>query len=178
MAGFKYRGQISGAQDPILENLIISDSDVIAVGDAVSMSAGYVIPATSSTVVYGICVGIVANDGRPLDTVTTSEYDGTWVSSSGSYTASADNTTDKMVRAVVCPDPMALWYDDSNGTLTVAMLKTFFKLTSASQIDQATSSATVGQFQLWKLDPDEDSDASKGLFKMSQWQGESWEPET
>ncbi len=178
MAGFKYRGQISGAQDPILENLIISSSDTIVIGDAVSMSAGFVIPATSSTVVYGICVGIVSNKGIPLDNGASSEYDGTWTSSSGTYVASADNETNKKVRAVVCPDPMALWYDDSNGTLTTAMLKTFFKLTSASQIDQATSSATVGQFQLWKLDPDEDSDASKGLFKMSQWQGESWEPET
>jgi hypothetical protein len=128
--------------------------------------------------VYGICVGIVTNDGRPLDTVDSSKYDGTWTSSSGTYVASADNETDKKVCAVVCPDPMALWYNDSNGTLTTAMLKTFFKLTSASQIDQAAQSATVGQFQLWKLDPDEDADASKGLFKMSQWQGESWEPET
>jgi hypothetical protein len=58
------------------------------------------------------------------------------------------------------------------------MLKTFFKLIDEDQIDQAAQSATVGQFQLWKLDPDEDSDASKGLFKIAQWQGESWEPET
>jgi hypothetical protein len=73
---------------------------------------------------------------------------------------------------------MALWYNDSSGTLTTAMLKLFFKLTTATQIDQGTSNATVGQFQLWKLDPDEDADASKGLFKQSQWGGESWEPET
>ncbi len=178
MTGFSYRGQISGAQDPILENLIISSSDTIVIGDAVSMSAGFVIPGTSSTITYGICVGIVSNKGIPLDNGASSEYDGTWTSSSGTYVASADNETDKKVRAVVCPDPFALWYNDSSGTLTTAHLKLHFKLTTAAQIDQGTSSATVGQFQLWKLDPDEDADASKGLWRLSGWQGLAYTPAT
>jgi hypothetical protein len=176
MAGFKYRGQISGAQDPILENLIISSSDTIVVGDAVSISAGFIIPATSSTINYGICVGIVSNKGIPLDNVPSSEYDGVWTSSSGTYVATSDNETDKKVRAVVCPDPYALWYNDTSGTLTTAMLKLKFTLTTAAQISYSTSSATDGDFQLWKLDPDEDGDASKGLFRLSTWQGWGYTP--
>ncbi|MCR4263659.1 MAG: hypothetical protein NUV98_02985 [Candidatus Roizmanbacteria bacterium] len=176
MAGFSLRGHILGAQNPILEYLIISDSDTIAVGDAVSMSAGFVIPATSSTRVYGICVGLVNNKGIDLQSAPTSTYDGTYTDSSQTYVATSDNTTDKKVKAVVCPDPFALWYNDSSGTLTTAHLKTFFNLTDKDQVDQGTSSATIGQVQLWKLDPDEDSDASKGLFKLAAWQGESFTP--
>lgn len=178
MAGFNLRGHILGAQNPILENLIISSSDTIAVGDAVSMNAGFVIPATSSTIIYGVCVGIVSNKGIDLSNVSSSEYDGTYTDSSQTYVASADNETDKKVRAVVCPDPFALWYNDSNGTLTAAMLKTHFKITDKDQIDQSAQSVTVGQFQLWKLDPDADSDASKGLFRLSGWQGLAYTPAT
>ena len=176
MAGFSLRGHILGAQNPVLENLIISNSDTIVIGDVVSISAGFIIPGTSSTINYGICVGIVSNKGIPLDNVATSEYDGTWTSSSGTYVAASDNETDKKVRAVVCPDPYALWYNDADGTLTTAMLKLKFHLTSASQINYSTSSATAGDFQLWKLDPDEDGDASKGLFRFATWQGYGYTP--
>lgn len=178
MAGFEYRGQINGADNPILENLIIANSETITVGDCISMSSGFVIRGTSSTVQYGIVVGLVSNKGIPLDNVSADQFDGTWTSSSKTYVATSDNQTDKKVRAVVCPDPNALWYNDSSGTLTTAMLKQHFKLTDEDQIDQSTNSATVGHFQLWKLDPDEDADASKGLFRIAQWQGMSWEPET
>jgi hypothetical protein len=178
MAGFVYRGQISGAQDPILENLIIANSETVLVGNAVNVQSGFVQSAAANERVYGICVGIVTNKGIDLDNAKSTDYDGTWTSSSGTYAATSDNQTDKMVRAVVCPDPMALWYNDTSGTLTTAMLKTFFSLTSAYQVDQSTSSATVGEFQLWKLDPDEDGDASKGLFRIVSWQGEAFEPET
>ena len=178
MAGFSYRGQINGAENPILENLIIDNSATIVVGDAVSMSTGFVAAGTSSNRIYGICVGIVTNKGIDLQSAPTSEYDGTWTDSSQTYVATSDNETDKKVRAVVCPDPYALWYNDSSGTLTTAMLKQHIKLTSASQIDHTTNSATVGQFQVWKLDPDADADVSKGLFRLSQWQGEAFTPAT
>ena len=179
MAGFEYRGQINGAQNPILENLIIGNSVTVTVGDAVLLTTGFVALGTSSSVgIYGIVVGIVNDKGLDLDSAKADTYDGTWTSSSKTYVATADNQTDKKIRAVVCPDPMALWYNDSSGTLTTAMLKQHFKLTDEDQIDQGTNTAAVGQFQLWKLDPDADADASKGLWRISLWQGEAWEPET
>ncbi len=179
MAGFEYRGQINGAQNPILENLIIGNSVTVTVGDAVLLTTGFVALGTSSSVgIYGVVVGIVNDKGIDLDSAKADTYDGTWTSSSKTYVATADNQTDKKIKAVVCPDPMALWYNDSSGTLTTAMLKQHFKLSDEDQIDQSTNAAAVGQFQLWKLDPDEDADASKGLWRISLWQGEAWEPET
>lgn len=176
MAGFKMRGHLYGAQNPVLEKLIIDDDETVTVGDAVFMVSGYVEVCDANERVYGIVVGIESNDGIDLSNQHVT-HSGTWTDSSETFTAAADNSTVDMVRAVVCADPFALWYNDSNGTLTVAMLKFFFSLTDEDQIDQGTSSATVGEFQLYKLDPDEDGDASKGIFRIVSWQGDSFEPE-
>ena len=178
MAGFSYRGQINGADNPILENLIIEASETVTVGDAVQMTNGYVQVCDANERVYGIVVGIVTNKGIDLDSANADEYDGTWTSSSRTYVCSADNTTDKKIKAVVCPDPYALWYNDADASLTAAMLKQHFSLVQEDQVDGDTNSGTVGEFQLWKLDPDEDADASKGLFRISCSQLEAFEPET
>ena len=178
MAGFEYRGQINGAQNPILENLIIGNSVTVTVGDAVLLTTGFVALGTSSSAgIYGIVVGLVTDKGIDLNNPHVT-FTGTYTDSSSTYVAANDNQTVDKVRAVVCFDPMALWYNDSSGTLTTAMLKQHFKLSDEDQIDQSTNAAAVGQFQLWKLDPDADADASKGLWRISLWQGEAWEPET
>ena len=175
MAGFAYRGQTNGNETPIAESLIIGNSQVVKVGDAVSMSSGFVIPATASTRVYGICVGLTSDKGIDLENVHVTKG-GTYTNSTQSYTAAGDNQTVDKIRAVIIADPNTLWFDDANGDFTTAHLKLHVKLTSANQIDQATTSATVGQFQIWKIDPDEDADASKGLFRLASWQGNSFTP--
>lgn len=177
MAGFKLRGHILGAQNPILEKLIIDGSETVTVGDAVLMVSGYVQVCDANERIYGIVVGIEDNQGLDLSNQH-ADFDGTWTDSSETYVAAADNTTDKKVRAVVCPDPFALWYNDSDATLTVAMLKQHFSLIDEDQVDGDTNSGTVGEMQLWKFDPDEDGDASKGLFHIVSWQGDTFEPET
>lgn len=171
------RGHLYGAQNPILEKLIIEASETVTVGDAINVQSGYVQVCDANERVYGIVVGIEDNKGLDLSNPH-ADYDGTWTDSSETYVASADNTTDKMVRAVVCPDPYALWYNDADGSLTAAMLKQHFSLVDEDQIDADTNSATVGEFQLWKLNPDEDGDASKGLFRITSWQGDAFKPET
>lgn len=177
MAGFTYRGQISGAQDPILENLVIANSETVTVGDAVKMSTGYVAVCDAGDMIYGIVVGIVDNNGIDLSNPH-ADFDGTWTDSANTYVAADDNSTDKKVKAVVCPDPFALWYNDADGDLAVADLKMHFNLIDEDQIDASTNVANYGEMQLWKWDPDEDSDASKGLFRISSWQGYAYEPET
>jgi len=171
------RGHLLGAQNPILEKLIIANSETVTVGDAVKMSSGYVAFCDADDRIYGIVVGIEDNKGLDLSNPH-ADHDGTWTDSSGTYVAANDNATDHKVRAVVCPDPYALWYNDSDATLTVGMLKQHFSLVDEDQIDGDTNSATVGEMQLWKWDPDEDGDASKGIFRIVCWQGDSFEPET
>ena len=51
MEGFEYRGQLSGAQDPVTLPIIIGNSQTIKVGDVVKMvafaSGGGVYPSNS-----------------------------------------------------------------------------------------------------------------------------------
>jgi len=179
MAGFEYRGQLNGADNPVVLQLPIKNSATIKVGDAVYNDATGITRATNSTVVLGIVVGIVNNDGIDLDNANISTYDGTWTSSSQTYVAASDNMTDKKVRALVNCDENSLWYNDADGNFTnPGDVGQLIKCTDHDQIDEDTTSATVGQFFVIKLDPDGDSDASKCIVKIARSQLNGWEPET
>lgn len=179
MAGFEYRGQANGAHNPVVLRLPIANSATVKVGDAVYISTNGVTRATSSTLVLGIVQGIVDANGIDLDNTSVDNYDGTWTSSSKTYAASADNLTDKKVMAQVIVDEDALFYNDADGNFTnptdVGLL---IKCADQDQIDEDTTSATVGQFYLWKLDPDGDGDASKCIVKIARSQTKGFEPET
>ena len=172
MAGFEYRGQLSGAQDPVTLPVIIGNSQTVKVGDAVKLvafaSGGGACRATAGEEVLGICVGIVDKNGIDLDNTSSDNYDGTWTSSSKTYVASADNTTDKTVKALVVVDKEALWYNDSAGTLAVADEYKFFDVTDQDQIADQDGANNAGAFILIKRDPDGDGDASKGIFKIAE----------
>lgn len=179
MPGFEYRGQISGAQDPVTIDVIINDEVTVTVGDAVYSAAGLARLATSATDVLGIVVGIVDANGIDLDNTSADNYDGTWTSSSQTYVATDDNSTDAQVRVKVCPDPFALWYNDADGDFTdpTDYLRMGNLITEA-QLDETTfTDEEVGQFHLWKLDPDGDADDSKCLVHIARWQGSAMEPE-
>lgn len=172
MAGFEYRGQLSGAQDPVTLPVLIGNSQTIKVGDAVKLvafaSAGGAMRATAGEEVLGICVGIVDRYGIDLDNTSSSNYDGTWTSSTKTYAASADNMTDKLVKALVVVDTEALWYNDSAGDLAAADEYKFFDLTDQDQIADQNGADNAGAFILIKRDPDGDGDASKGIFKIAE----------
>lgn len=180
MAGFEYRGQISGAQDPVILNMPITNSATVKVGDAVCIATNGVERITNTSVnVLGIVVGIVDNNGIDLDNSSTANYDGTWTSSSKTYVATSDNITDKKVRAQLVADPYALFYNDADGDFTNPTdLGLNIKCADHDQIDEDTTNIKVGQFQVWKLDPDGDADLSKCLVRISLWQGYAFEPET
>ena len=172
MAGFEYRGQLSGAQDPVTLPIIIGNSQTIKVGDAVKMvafaSGGGVYRATATEEIVGVCVGIVDANGIDLDNTDPNNYDGTWTSSSKTYLSSADNMTDKTVKALVVVDKEALWYNDSAGTLAVADEYKFFDVADQDQIANQDGADNAGAFILIKRDPDGDGDASKGIFKIAE----------
>ena len=172
MAGFEYRGQLSGAQDPVTLPIIIGNSITVKVGDAVKLvafaSGGGLTRATAGEEVIGVLVGIVDANGIDLDNTSTDNYDGTWTSSSKTYVASADNMTDKTVKGLVVVDKEALWYNDSAGSLAVADEYKFFDVADQDQIADQDGADNAGAFVLIKRDPDGDADASKGIFKIAE----------
>ena len=179
MAGFEFRGHLLGADNPVTRDAIITNSQTVKVGDALTMTTGFALRAAANGRIMGICIGIYTKKGIPLDNADSgTDYDGTWTSSSQTYAAASDNQTDKMVVAKMICDPYALFYNDADADLTSAMDMQHFSLVDQDQVDGDTNSGTVGEMQLWKRDPDGDADASKGLFHIVSWQGDAFEPET
>lgn len=179
MAGFEYRGQLNGADNPVTLHVVIKNSATVKVGDLVYNDASGATRSTASTLVLGVVVGIVNNKGIDLDNADTATYDGTWTTSTKTYVAASDNVTDKKVRAIVIADENAIWYNDADGDFTNPTDEhQFVKCVDQDQIDEDTTSATVGQFFIVKLDPDNDGDASKCLVKIARSQLHAYEPET
>lgn len=179
MAGFNYRGQLSGGKEnPVTLRVKIANSQTVAVGEAVKLqtlaSGGGALRATAGSKVLGIVQGIVDANGIDLDNTSTSNYDGTFTSSTKTYSASSNNMTNKQVQALVVIDKNALWYNDSAGDLAAADQYKFFDITSATQIADQDGSDTAGSFVLIKLNPDNDGDASKGLFTIAESQTDAY----
>ena len=177
MAGFLLYGHMLGADNPATIDIMIQNSATITLGDAVDINTGGGCqPADAGDKVFGIVVGLVDSNGRPLSTLRADAYDGTYSGNSGqvgseTYVAQSDNLTDKMIKARCVVDPFALFYNDTAGDLSVADDYQFFDLTDEDQIADQVGHATAGAFQLIKRDPDGDADLSKGLFRMAEWQG-------
>lgn len=172
MAGFEYRGQLNGADNPITLTVPIGTSKTIKVGDAVKLDAfsdgGGIERATSGEEILGICVGIVDKNGIDLDNTSADNYDGTWTSSTKTYVAASDNMTDKLVSGLVVVDKNAIWYNDTAGSLAAADILKFFDLTDQDQVADQNGDNDAGALILIKRDPDGDGDASKGLFIIAE----------
>lgn len=179
MAGFEYRGQLNGAENPRTLDCAIKNSATVKVGDMVYNDGDGITRATSATLVLGVVVGIVNDDGIDLDNASTDTYDGTWTSSSKTYVAAGDNMTDKKVRAKVIADENALWYNDADGNFTdPGDCHLFCDLADHDQVDESETSATAGQVFIVKLDPDGDGNTSKCIVKIARSQLHAYEPET
>lgn len=177
MAKFEFYKHLLGADNPVTTKAIIAASETITVGDVVNNASGFVAAADANERILGVVIGIVDVNGIDLDNTSSSNYDGTWTSSTQTYVASADNTTDKQVSALVVMDPYAVFVNDADADLTAAMRFSFFSIIDEDQVDGDTNSTTVGELMLWELDPREAGDASQGGFRIVSWQGDSFEPE-
>lgn len=176
MAGFypfRKEGGSTGGEE---RDFIIENSATITLGDTVDVTAGYAGLVGQTARVMGVVVGFVRDIGQgspiALGADASSGYTGTRTGNAGvigsdTYVAASDNqTVDKvMVRVVI--DPHMEYYNDANGSLTQAMIGTYFDQVAASdQIDAASTTTYSAQFVLMKIDPFNDGDASKGIFRL------------
>jgi len=172
MAGFEYRGQLNGSETPRIFNVPITNSAAVTVGDAVQLevlgSGGGCKRAAAGTEILGIVQGIVNKKGIDLDNADPNTFDGTWVSSTKTYTAASDNMTDKEIMAQVVVDKNSIFYNDSAGDLAAADILKFFDLADQDQVADQNGHDSGGALILIKRDPDGDGDASKGLFIIAE----------
>lgn len=180
MAGFfpyqTLRGDTTGA----VKDWIIADSATITLGDAVDLTGGYVTPADAGDRLLGVVVGLVRDIGNgnrisisanAAGTISGTQSGNAGVIGSETYVAASDNTTSDKVMARVVVDPDMLYYNDSDGNLSGdAELGTYFDIIDEDQIDESSGAGnghtTAAQFMLWERDPHNDSDTSKGIWKI------------
>jgi hypothetical protein len=141
--GFEPRGSLSGNLTQATFPFIVSNGVLVTAGNAVALVSGYV---ENIDAIDGGDVGVL---GVAVETVT---------GNSSSATC-----------AIIC-DPNVVYYNDADGNVAQADIGKVYQTVIASgkmKIDQSTGAATSGnKFVLIKKDPDDDKDASKGLFKI------------
>lgn len=178
MAGFEYRGQLNGAENPVTMDVVIKNSATIKVGDAVYSDTAGVTRASNATTILGIVVGITNAQGIDLDNADPATFDGTWTSSTKTYVAASDNVTDKKCVAKVIVDPFALFYNDGDGDMAIEDVGCLMKLADQDQVTVGSPSATVGQVQVIKVDPNGTGNMSEGIFRIAFSQAFAYEVET
>lgn len=180
MAGFFPRRTLRGDTTGVMADFLIENSATITLGDDVDVTAGYAGLTGASARSMGVVLGFYRQlgDGQKiaLSANAASGYTGTRSGNAGvigsdTFAAASDNVTVSKVGVRVCIDPDMLYYNDSDGSLTQAMVGTYFNNVSGS--DQIAASTTTtfhesnatSQWILMEWDPDNDGDASKGIFK-------------
>lgn len=164
MAKIVYKGQLNGADNPVLFTLPIKNSAHVAVGEAVQWNAGVDTASTSSTIL-GVCVGLVDSKGIQLQN-TAETLDGTYAAATETYTAASNNMTSLGICAQVIVDKQALWLIElASGSVANTDLFGGFHLDSGTQIADASPEAVKGQFKLVKL---VEGDTAKGIFVINE----------
>lgn len=143
----------NGAGGRPLERMVILNSETIFIGGVVRLAEGGVAAADAVTDrIYGICKGIVVGN-VPIQNALSTEYDGTWSESAGTYTAAADNQTGKRVAALIEPllpgDTVRGELDADKGTTTGSdAIGSYIDIltTDETKFDESSVAATASQF--------------------------------
>jgi len=180
MAGFyPYRTQ-GGQTGGETRDFIIADSATITLGDAVDLTSGYVTPADTGDRLLGVVVGLVQDKGNgqvvSLDLDAAGSNSATHSGNHGvigseTVVVASDNTTVDKIMARVNIDTHQEYYNDADGNLSGdAEIGCYFDIIDEDQIDESTGvsngHSTAAQFILVERDPHNDSDASKGIFRI------------
>lgn len=143
-----------GASSRPLEKWPIVNSATVFNGGVVKIAPGGVDGAdATSDPIYGICKGFVADGSSvPLEKALPGQFDGTLVDGV-SYTASADNETDKKVQALVEPilpnDTIRAEMDATLGTTTGSNKVGYYAdvlTTDERKLDESNTSTNQLQF--------------------------------
>ncbi len=170
---FEYRKNLMGVGEaPTPVKVLIANSTTLKIGQMARVNtSGLVVPAGVGNAILGVVVGLIDNSGIPVNAFQYTGNTGHTNSGDDTVVTASDNATRaKAVYAeVMVAQESILFYNDASGNLAQTNLFQLFDLGSTSdQADQGTASDTSGQLQLIQLDPDNDGDLSKGLFRVAE----------
>ena len=179
--GFRLRKNLLGIQTEGQQiGVRVANSTTLKLGDAVRWNtSGFLVRSAAGEAVLGIVTSFRACQIDNFTGISPfslgADVTGLTLTEDDQVATSATNQTrtDLFLVAQVTVDPagVLLWYNDSDGTLATTNIGQYFDVLSGSnQISQATASDSNGQFELIEIDPDNDADASKGLFRIAESQ--------
>lgn len=160
---FQFRKNLDGsAYTPSLLYGIGKNSVTFSVGDAVRFNtSGFMDLATTTEQVFGIVATVVDENGIAISPDS---------GSTNTWTMASDNQTVDFYQVAVIPAFGHYAFSaDSDTTIEQASLGKYFALNATSDgVVTAGESDTIGSLdlQLIGLDPDNDADTSKGLYRF------------
>jgi len=167
MAGFTFVKNLSGSHtglDSLNDSFIIANSETIYKGAIVKLSSSFINAATATHRVFGLVKGVVTPNGVPIDNADSTEYDGTITAGGvgvGNYAASADNETDKQIRALVkILQPGDIVSGTTDGTFGTNNSDTpgyYTDLITSILVDEDSASGSDGQLFIYMSDPNNSS---------------------
>lgn len=163
MSGFSYRKSLSGAlYAPAELHILAAPSVVFQVGDLIRIdNAGHAALVTTGDLVLGVVTGVHDKNGIKIapDSGTTD----TWTMASDNITNAAKNYKVSYIPAL----QDYLFYNDSDDTLAQTNLMQFFPVNDENDVNGSSSSdSTLDTVRLVEIDPDNDGDASKGIWQI------------
>lgn len=170
---FDYRKNLIGAGSvPTPLKVLVANSTTIKVGQMARVNtSGYAVPAGTGNAILGLVTGLIDNNGIPVNAFSYTGQTGHTNSGDDTVVTASDNTTRAVAvyAEIMVGYGMIAYFNDADADLAQTNLMQFFDIASTSdQITVSTASDTSGQMQLIELNPDNDSDASKGLFRVSE----------
>lgn len=172
---FEYRKNLAGVtSNPAPIKVRVANSTTIKIGQMARVNtSGFAVPNGAANPCLGLVVGLIDNNGTPVDSFGYTGATGHTNSGDDTIVSASDNQT----RALAVFAEIAvglegtLFFNDASADLADTNLFQFFDLVSTSdQVDQATAHDANGVMQLIQLDPDGDGDLSKGLFRINESQ--------
>ena len=168
--GFYFRKNMVGGDDhPPYADFILANSQTVTLGDAVTLSSGFAAVCSTNDRPIGIVDSIVDFNGLPVNGFNSHATQTGTVTGDDTYASASDNqTVDQVKVRVSMYRPMDLYYNDADDTLAQANIGTYFDMNSTGDNIDVASGTTSGVWQLMEIDPDNDGDASKGLFRIAE----------
>jgi hypothetical protein len=177
--GFEFKRHLTpGTETPATLEVILANDAVVAIGEGMLYSSGYLGAGAADKAILGILVGIVTEKGENV--FKTQEAHGGTISGDDTFTAGAANATSQKVKGVVIVDQMALFQATNADSLTQAEVGLWFDgvANTNTGVDGTTGSGgsySTGtqQFQLIELVTLDDAGAAvtdQGLFRIGRSQ--------
>ena len=176
--GFRYVRHLMPGQKPATIEVILANDAVVAVGESVKFSSGYLAPCAADAAQLGIIVGIVTEKGENV--FKTNEAHGGTISGDDTFTAGAANATSQKVTGVVITDNDALFQATNADALTQAEVGLWFAGVVNTNTGMDGTTGTGGAWSVgtqdWQLielvttDLDGSAVTDQGLFRIGRSQ--------